>query len=269
MAIKLRSTTAQRINAGLGGESVKWEPAPTEFTRRCVSMLIYGDTDTGRTTLALTAPGPIGFAHAAEKIEGIIQKAAREKKVHTVNFGGVFRGSPQEIADQANPIWTRLAARWYDGYRWARTLIMDSDTEAWELLRLARFGEVTPRGRTENLYGPVNAEWRSMFKQFRQQDACNVITIGETKDEYREVNKGGVRSSERTGRTVRAGQKEMAYMADVVIRCDRTGIGGDFTATIEKGWFNAHSEGMTVENEDCRFSYLMSLITETEESEWE
>ena len=33
-----------------------WEDAPYDFTRRCVCMEVYGDTDTGRSTLALTVP---------------------------------------------------------------------------------------------------------------------------------------------------------------------------------------------------------------------
>jgi hypothetical protein len=263
MAIKV--ARSQQLGAP-GADSV-WEDAPTQFTRRCVFMLIYGDTGTGRTTLALTAPGPIGLVHTSEKIEGIIQPFAREKVIRCVNFGGVFSGTPQEIANQADPIWRRMYGAWTNAMDdWARTVIMDTDTEGWEILRLARFGELNPQGRTDHLYGPVNAEWRSMFKRFRQQNRCNVIAIGQTKDEYREVTKGGKKTSDRTGNTIRAGQKEIPYSADVVIRCSKDD--GDFHATIEKGWFNAHTEGMTLDNEDMRFPYIMSLITETDESEW-
>ena len=235
-------------------------------------MHVYGDTGTGRSTLALTAPGPIGFAHTAEKIDGIIQRAAREKVVRVINFGGSFGGSPQDISNQAHPVWERMKRGWFDAIdNWARTTIMDTDTEGWEILRLARFGELNPQGRTDALYGPVNAEWRTMFKYFRKQERCNVISIGQTKDEYREMVRNGKKSSERTGHTIRAGQKEIPVMADVVIRTgkyiDNNGI--HFTATVEKGWWNAFTEGMTFEDEDIRFSRIMALITETDESEWE
>lgn len=245
-----------------------WEDAPTDFTRRCAFVRIYGDTDTGRTTLALTMPGPIGLIHTAEKIEGIVQPAARIKQVRMVNFAGVFKGGVQEIAEQADRVWAKVKSAWYGGLAgWARALILDTDTEAWELIRVARFGELNPRGRTDSLYGPVNAEFRSLFKQFRAQDRCSVIAIGQTKDEYREFSKNGNKSSERTGRTISAGMKEMGFMADVVIRTSR-GEAGEFRATIEKGWFNAHTEGMTFEGEDCRLPYILSLITETDEAEW-
>lgn len=247
---------------------VSWEDAPSEFTRRCTFIHIYGDTGTGRTTFALTAPGPIGFAHAAEKIDGIIQRAVAKKRIRIVNFGGVFRGDAQTVANQAGPIWNRLAASWYNAIDdWASTVIMDTDTEAWELLRLARFGELNPKGRTDSLYGPVNAEWRSMFKHFLTQGRCNVISIGQSKDEYITRVKDGKPFDVRTGNTIRAGQKQIPIMADVVLRTGRTMDGG-FTVTIEKGWFNAHTEGMTFEGEECNFPYVMSLITETDQEEW-
>lgn len=264
MAIKLKGA-----HTAAAGSSDLWSDAPTEFTRRCVFMHVYGETGTGRTSLALTAPGPIGMVHTAEKLEGVIQKFAKEKAVKLVNFGGVFRGSPQQIADQAGPVWNKMYSAWCEAMdRWARTVIMDTDTEGWEILRLARFGQLNPKGRTDSLYGPVNAEWRSLFKRFRDQDRCNVVAIGQAKDEYIDKMVNGHLTSTRTGRTIRAGQKEIPYMADVIVRTAKDSVTGTFTATIEKGWWNAHTEGMTLEGDDIRFPYIMSLITETPEEEW-
>lgn len=252
--------------------SVIWEDAPTEFVRRFTHMGIYGDTGTGRTSLALTAPGPIGLAHTAEKIDGVVQQHSKEKVIRVVNFGGVFSGSPQQIAEQANPKWEALKVAWNDGVdNWAKTVVMDTDTEAWEILRLARFGTLAPKGRMDNLYGPVNAEWRGVIKRHRLTERCNVITIGQAKDEYieKKTDKGSM--GQRTGRTVRAGQKEIPYMADVIVRTHKTYAddgGVVFSAVIEKGWFNAFIEGMEVFGDEVRFSYIMSLVTETDEEEW-
>lgn len=260
MSIKRSGTPADQSSA--------WEDAPTEFTRRCAMIEVYGDTGTGRTRLALTMPGPIGLAHTAEKIEGVIQQFSKDKVIRVINFGGTFAGSPQQIADKAGPIWSRMIGAWNSAIDdWARTVIMDTDSEAWEILRLARFGELTPKGRLDHMYGPVNAEWRSVFKRARMQDRCSVIAIGQTKNEYRDVVRGGKTFSEATGRTIIAGQKEIRYMADVVIRTARTADNG-FSATVEKGWFSAQSEGLVVEDEDCRLPYILSLITETDEAEW-
>ncbi len=250
-----------------GKSSVKWEKAPTNLTRDCVFMSIFGDTGTGKTTLALTAPGPIAFIHASEKIEGIIQPAAREKEIRVHNFGGGVpgKGGTNEIAKAADEVMAELKAAWVDAFGWARTIIVDTHTEIWDLLRLARFGTLTPRGHIASMYAPVNGEMRALFKEFRTQDTTNVITIGTTKESYR--------NDKPTGKMVMAGFKEVPYYSDVIIEMTRPGFmkksETDFTATIRKGWWNATVEGLEIDDETITFPFLMSLITETEEEKWE
>lgn len=274
MAIRTKGTVSEKTAAAELSSSSGWEDAPTEITDRGVIMAVYGDTGTGRTTFALTAPGPIAFAHAGEKITGIVQTAARQKTVRVLNFGATLYGTPQQIADQAQPIWRKTRDGLMDALTkasWARTGIIDTHNELWELLRLAEFGELNPQGRTDALYGPVNARWRSLFKWHRAQlepRMKSLIVIGQTREEYKDVTKNGRKESVRTGRTISAGQKEVHYMADVVVRTSR-GDNGEFLATIEKAWYKAEYEGVTLANEDATYPKVMSLITETDESEWE
>lgn len=275
MAIKIKGAASGGGSAAatgaVGGE---WEDAPTEITDRGVIMAVYGDTGTGRTTFALTAPGPVAFAHAGEKVTGIVQKAAKEKQVKVLNFGAVLYGSPQQISDQAQPVWRKTRDGLMDALTkssWARTGIIDTHNELWELLRLAEFGELNPQGRTDALYGPVNARWRSLFKWHRSQPEPrmkSLIVIGQTREEYKDVTRNGKKESVRTGRTISAGQKEVHYMADVVVRTGRDDDGG-FLVTIEKAWYKAEYEGVQLANEDATFAKVMALITETDESEWE
>lgn len=264
MAIKRKRGTE---DAGKKSKA-KWVDAPTSFDRRCVFMLIYGDTGTGRTSLALTAPGPIALMHTTEKLDGVVSEYAGEKSIRMANFGGVFSGKPQKIAEKASKHISDFKACWYDAVGgWAHTAIVDTATEGWELLRLARFGTVTPQGQIAHMYGPVNAEWRSIWKTARMQDFTNVIAVEQTKDEYKR--------DKSTGRTVRAGQKEIPFIADVIIRTSRTKDRG-FMAEIQKGWWNAHVEGLSLEDEagtdpedrSITFSMIMALITETDEEDW-
>lgn len=254
------------------GEDLLWEDAPADVTRRHVHMDILGPTGSGRTRLALTAPGPVGLAHTAEKIDGVVQKFKKEgKDIRLLNFGGTFSGvTEQEIANAATPVWNKMVRGWRQAMdEWAKTVIMDTASEGWEMIRLARFGELKPKGRIDNLYGPVNAEWRDLFKRARNEsNTCNVITIHQTKDEYIDKIVNGKQVSNRTGRSIRSGMKEMGYMPDVTIETSRTS-GGGFKCVIIKAWYNATVEGTEFEDEDCRFSFIMSLITETDESEWE
>ncbi len=257
----------RKVNADGSGTGL-WTDAPVTIDRNVVFMDIIGPEGSGRTTLALTAPGPIAYLHAAEKKDGIIEPFARIKKIREFNFGGVFRGSTADASKAANAVWVNYMACFSDAFNWAKTIIVDTNTEAWELLRLARFGELNPKGRTEALYGPVNAEWRSQYKQFRKQNRTNVITIHQVKDKYVDKMVNSKLQSVNTGTTIRAGQKEIGYLADVVVRTGR-GPNREFLATIEKGWYNAGgTEGIELENELVTFPYIMNLITDKGEEVW-
>lgn len=273
MAIKTKATPGVKLIPQFALASDGWEDVPDEVERRSYTCLIYGDTGTGRTRLALTAPGPIALAHTAEKIDGPAQEAKRRGTIiRAHNFGTAATGTNQQISDQIKPIWDRMVHNWNSAVdTWARTAILDTDTEAWELCRLAYFGELNPRGRIDNLYGPVNQRWRSILKRNKLAWRCNVIVISQTKDEWKDVVKNGAKVSERTGRTLRVGQREVPIMADVILRTDRytdPSRGMVFTATIEKGWFNRDAEGISFENEDCSLPHIMEIITGFDRSEW-
>jgi hypothetical protein len=273
--IKRKGEGGTSSSSSVDPDSVGWDEVPDDVTRRTVMVNIYGDTGTGRTRFALTAPGPIALAHTAEKVDGLIQWAKRPipqgglgKVIRTHNFGGAFTApTNQGIADLVAPVWNRMVANWNAAIdTWARTAIMDTDSEAWEECRLAHFGELNPKGRIDNLYGPVNARWRALWKRHKRAEKCNVIAISQSKDEYRDKKTPKGIVSERTGRTIRTGQKEIGFMSDVIVRCTKND--GVFAVTIEKGWYNGAAEGITLENEDATFARVMSLITETEEEEW-
>lgn len=270
MAIKVR--TGQSINTPSSPVDSIWQDASATLTRRSVFVSVFGDTGSGRTTWALTAPGPIALLHTTEKIDGIVQPFYQKIGPNgdgtngLCDFGGVFSGGQKEIADQAKAKWSLFKTAWYDAFTWARTIIVDTDTEAYQLIRLAYFGGLKPTsGRIDVNYGPVNGEWLSVFKYFRQQDRTNVILIGQTSDEYRESKKGDM--GQRTGRTIRSGHKSIPYMSDVIVRTSKED--GVFSGTIEKGWYNAGAEGLQLEDDMSTFPQIMSLITDTDPSEWE
>lgn len=283
MAIKVGGGNKPTSVTGGQRSTVAWEKAIAEVRQRTVLMELYGDTGTGRTTFALTAPGPIALIHASEKIEGIVQPAVRAgKDIRMVDYGGVFTGSDDAVAKLAGEKWDLLKAAWYEALfgGWARTVVLDTHTEAWELIRLAYFGALKPSGgRVDANYGPVNADWRSLFKGARQQSNVNAIVIGQTKDEYTakaaKLAAGGITKKsdgmgERTGNTIRAGQKEIPFMCDVVVRTYKNIMSGEgFSSVIEKGWYNAGVEGVPLYNDMSTFAAVMALITDLDEGEWQ
>ena len=251
-----------------------WEEVSEEFTLRATFMGVVGDTDSGRTRFSLTAPGPIAYLHCGEKKDGLIEEMRKSKLIRVHDFGGVFSGNNQAIADAAGRNWMKFRKAFMEAFGWAKTIVVDTDTDLWELLRLARFGAIKPTGgRVDANYGPVNAEFRSLAQRFRAQEMTNVIFISKTGDEYVKSKTGqSTGMGERTGRTIRRGMKDVPYWCDVVVRCHKIEATSDkprkFRAVVEKGWFNAHSEGTKFSNALMTFPNVMAAVTNTEEEEW-
>lgn len=269
MAIKRRKPAAATGSGGAASgpsASIPWREAPASLVRRTAFALVYGGTGTGRTTFALTAPGPIALLHDAEKVDGLISRAKAEGKVvRDLSFrldlgaGSGILTNPQEIATRANAVFAQFRAAFEDAKGWARTIVIDTDTAAWQLLRLARFGKMAQV--KPHHYGPVNAEWISLFKYFRDQDAHNLIVISQMREQYR--------NDSPTGTMEPSGQKEMAYMADLVVQTHKDPMKGTFWGVIEKGWFNAAVEGTELPGELSTWGNVLGLVTDTDPEEWE
>lgn len=241
--------------------------ATTTFTPRSTVLNVVGDSGTGRTTFALTAPGPILLLHASEKIDGIYQPfVAAGKRIDLHDFTGSFRGAPAQIAKQAQSHWQDLVDTWYDAYNWARTIIVDTETEAWELLRLSHFGDLKPQPSKQGqlVWGVVNSDWKSPIRHARSKhnkSHANLILISQTDDEYK-ASSGSFR--EATGNTVRKGQKNVFSMSDVVVRTRNDG--NDYWCEVEKCWMNADMLGETFEGELSDFPTVMTMITGSDEA---
>lgn len=256
---------------------VNWNRVSSSFTTRRVFMEIAGDTGSGRTTLALTAPGPIAILHFGEKIDGIANLAAA-KDVRELSFSPFYPPglSDKEVADIAWQSWQSFETAWCDAFHWARTIIMDTHTDAWEAIRFGYFGDVKPDGgRMELNWGPVNGRWSSLLKMVRSPEVTsNVILIGATEDEYKDTinTKTGLPGiGKKTGLTVRKGQKSIPRICDVSIRTRKDARG--FSSYLEKAWMSGNLEyersGLELAGSESTFANWMAMITGTMPGEWE
>jgi hypothetical protein len=269
MGISVGGSFPKSHNGKAGEGSTQWESAPKIFTRRSgVVCEFWGPTGTGRTRLALTAPGPIAYIYFHEKVDGMVQQFSNEKEIRMFKAGGVFRGESDEIQRDAWQKMLEYEAAYYDSFSFARTTIVDTHNEAWMLERLAEFGAPKPsKGQVKNNYGSVNNRWMSMLNMARTQDKTNVIFIGQAEDEWKPNAQG---FDSKTGRIVRksdSASNQVLLKSDVAAKTDK--INGDFISTITKGWWNADSEDSYLKNQSSTFSMLMGLVTDTDPSEWE
>ena len=113
----------------------------------------------GKTHFALTAPDPIALISTDTGSE---ETAAKFKKMGKV-IHLLKSTPPKEIGNNhaaAVTEWEKLLKAWYGviGDRSIRTMIVDTHTEFWQVMRLARFGkleQVPPKK-----YDEVNKDMR-------------------------------------------------------------------------------------------------------------
>ncbi len=212
--------------AGTGFERAN-EPA-----KRRLIMSLDGKEKSGKSDFALRdTPAPIAVINTDVGLEGVIQKFQDDKEIyrsdHILNFP--LGGAPEKIAAMANVVWAKAKKDYFGALENSeiRTLVVDTATELWELLRLARFGKLTQV--MPHHYGPVNAEFRNLIDRAYDYDT-NVILIHKLKKEYIQGKDG---KGSPTGKWERAGFGDTGYRVQINARTWREKEDGEFHLLIE------------------------------------
>ena len=137
-----------------------------------------------------------------------------------------------------------------------RTIIHDTSTESWELLRIARLGkliQVMPIN-----YAAVNMEYREMVR-LAYDSSVNLVLINKVKKEY--VN------DQATGKYVRAGFGDTGFLVQVAVKAfkDREG----FKLQILNCRPNPEVEGQILQGDKATFLGLaMTIFPESQSEDW-
>ena len=111
----------------------------------------------GKTRFTLTAPGPIAFLNFDYGLEGVVERSSYEKAIYVASIKLDFQGGKDQI-DHAPPRreLQKFETNYQTALKQARTIVIDTGTELWELMRLAAFGKLTQV--MPHHYAPVNQE---------------------------------------------------------------------------------------------------------------
>lgn len=239
---------------------------PTKTKRRIIS--VEGLEKCGKTHFALTAPGPIAFFNFDNGMEGVVDKfcdgTVANKDILYVDYSL----PPSEFDERPNPngnpkfleVWRGF---WEDFNRALkspdiRTLIVDTATECWEILRMGRFGKLTQV--MPHNYGPVNAEYESLHKRAYDTDKI-VILLHKYRQEFLK--------DKWTGKYERAGYSKIGYVVQDIIRTHREEGTADFSSTVIMSRKNIDKIGSVYEGELSNFPFVIADITGTDPSDWE
>uniref|UniRef100_A0A6M3L0Q1 Putative ATPase domain containing protein n=1 Tax=viral metagenome TaxID=1070528 RepID=A0A6M3L0Q1_9ZZZZ len=238
---------------------------PTSLPHRLI-MRVGGVDKSGKTHFGLTAPAPISVINADRGLEGVVEKFAGQKEIYTTPN---FRDMPSETEKEQEARWKAL----YDCYwsaledKGVRSIIFDTDTEAWEIARLAELGRLEKVPPLK--YTQLNRMFREMIDAAFTHDK-NLILLCKYKKQY--IDKGDDKMGAWNGQYEPAGFNDLPYIVQANLRT-RMEIGDDGaqpSVEVVNCRQNMQMNGEVFEGEMASFPFVASMIIEgTTPEDWE
>lgn len=223
--------------------------AETRITQPRIILSLCGLEKQGKTHFALTAPGPIAMFSTDIGEEGVVEKFTKDKEIFIMSIDRV----DDDAAEQAPKEYERFKKAYLGLLRGkeVRTIIIDTATEIWELLRMARFGRLTQVMPYQ--YGPVNAEYRALIREAYNWDK-NLILLHKMKAQY--IN------DKRTGEYERSGFSDTGFLVQVNSQIYRYSPedGGEFVLSVKDCRQNPDLAGEEFEGPMATFPMLATMI---------
>ena len=223
-----------------------FSPAAVTTKRRLI-MSLDALEGAGKTRFALTAPGPIAFINLDEGLEGVIEPFQTQKQIYLCQIKLEFDGSRDQIIKAAERELAKFDAAYQIALKQARTLVVDTATELWELMRLAAFGKLAQV--LPHQYAEVNQAMTRLLKLAYDAD-CNLLLTHRLKPEW--IN------DRRTGQYEFAGFKDIPFLVQAHARLWTDSDG--FHLRVGKCRQNAGVVGLELVNELINFSMLASFV---------
>lgn len=233
----------------------------------------FGEVGTGKTDWWLGAPAPIVVFSFDKGLEGVIEKYQEHKEIYFRDY----EWSPTEDLTQADAI--TLRDTWIDDFEMAiqnaRTVLIDKETDLWEMFRYAEFG--APNDAPRN-YPSLNQRYRKYMNMPKATD-INFGCIQGLKNVWdTKTNRStGKQTPFNTGNKERAGFNELEGLVHVNIEHVREG--GKFYIKVGKargpGAFSVQDETYEVptheEGEDGSGfrEFAQLLFPETTAEDWQ
>ena len=228
----------------------------TEYIRRLI-ISVDGHEKQGKSHFALTAPQPIALFDVDTGLEGVVEKFDHTKGIFQNTYR--YRSGLQQI--EYEKLWDDFVKAHEDvlNIEGVRTIVWDTASELWELIRLARFGKLTQVKPFH--YGPVNAEFRELVRKVYDTDK-NMILVHKRRKKYvDDMWKGGYE---------RAGFTDMGFLVQANTTIFRDPDSKEFTLHVTDCRQNMEIADTDLAGVMCSFQFLaVSAFPTTQLEEWE
>lgn len=231
---------------------------PSRDVQQRMILSLCGRRGKGKSHFALTAPGPIALFDLDVGLDGVVQKFLDDKVVMVNRFEVPYT---KEAAEAERD---RFYAAWSAAIRARdiRTIIVDTETELWELYRMAEYGALS--GVMPYQYTAVNVRCARLFKETLTVGLDkNFIFLRHLKTVY--VN------DKKTDRMEPAGFGGLEKIVQVVgeIWRDIPEEGGEWHVTIDKCRLNPEVDGETYDGDMASFPWLATFVVNgTSPADW-
>jgi hypothetical protein len=234
-----------------------------------VLVSIEGLQKCGKTEFGLSLPDPIFILNLNMGLDGVIEKHVKQGRMFYVkdiqipytvslpgqNFTVLSTGAAEKWKEAI------LSLREALGESSVKSVFIDTGSELWDLLRIARLGKLAQVLPVQ--YASVNAE----FRQLLQILLCckkNVVLSHKVKPEY--VN------DQKTNRFERAGFGDVGFDVQVELKAERDlkRDGDDqFVITVVDCRANNKLKGQTFSGKDANFLNIIGQIyPDTKPEDW-
>ena len=247
---------------------------PPDKVRGKVRHLLIGTDgwdNTGKTEFALSAPGP-GIVICLDRGFDSVFDNPKPPKTRRDDFA--FKVIKTPLPTQlTQPEYIAQWKAFYEEYKAAlanpdaRTVVLDGDSDSWELQRLAEFGRTTQVPSLQ--YPNVNAARKAMIARAWDSGKI-VISTNKLEVEYEtKINDKGKDVQVKTGRERRQGFRDWTYLYNVHLRHLRNTDTGEFGVRILMAKADTSLAGLELWGEDCNFqSVVQTIYPNVPLSEW-
>jgi len=232
-------------------------------------MRIGGFEKDGKTHFGLTMPAPISVLNIDRGLEGVIEKFAREKEIH---ISKDFRAMPSETMQDNEKRWDAIMSAYTEALEDSRTrsILYDTDTEAWEIARLAYLGKLV--GVRELHYPEVNSIFRKVIDMALAHDKNVMFTCRLRKQYVRSKSAEGKDSATWNGKYEESGFGEFGSIVQANLRAKIVNEDGVNVPTIRviNCRQNMQMNGEVFEGDMASFPWVAANIIEgTSPEDWE
>ena len=201
--------------AKTSNEFARYQKADAPVKQRIIGLSL-GEVGSRKTSFWLEAPAPIVVFSFDRGLEGVVERYQHDKSIYVAEYD--WSPNPDEetlTQEQAIELREKFTADFEHAIQVARTVIIDKETDLWELFRYAEFG--APNDAPRN-YPALNQRYRRLINMPKSLD-INFGLIEGMKDEWvSKVNKKtGATGAASSGNRIRAGFGELDGLVHMVM----------------------------------------------------